>query len=459
MGQHGLGLMSQREAQRLAVLQGVKGKTLSQAQAAAQLDLSVRQVKRLCRRLREQGASGLISKRRGVPSNRSIAAEVREHTLGLVGQHYADFGPELAREYLASEHGFEHSTETLRGWMIGAGLWKPKTRRAKRVHPPRARRDCLGELVQIDGSHHDWFEARGAKCCLTAFIDDATGRVLAARFDPTETTQGYLAVLRSHIEQHGVPLALYSDRHSIFTKHDSEDGVPTQFERALLQLDIEPICAHSPQAKGRVERLFQTLQDRLVKALRLAGISDIDQANAWLPGYMAQHNQRFAVAPRNEADMHRPWLGGPNKLAGICALHHQRQLSAQLSCRFEGQVVQIEPGQMQAPKARAMVDIAQHRDGRLELSYRGQALRYKRYACNEHLSRSKLADAKTVDQRVDQAADKERKRLASLAASIAHQDSQRRAGIYTPDSPANAPRAAAAGRCVLRPSRPAAAAV
>ena len=459
MGQHGLGLMSQREAQRLAVLQGVKGKTLSQAQAAAQLDLSVRQVKRLCRRLREQGASGLISKRRGVPSNRSIAAEVREHTLGLVGQHYADFGPELAREYLASEHGFEHSTETLRGWMIGAGLWKPKTRRAKRVHPPRARRDCLGELVQIDGSHHDWFEARGAKCCLTAFIDDATGRVLAARFDPTETTQGYLAVLRSHIEQHGVPLALYSDRHSIFTKHDSEDGVPTQFERALLQLDIEPICAHSPQAKGRVERLFQTLQDRLVKALRLAGISDIDQANAWLPGYMAQHNQRFAVAPRNEADMHRPWLGGPNKLAGICALHHQRQLSAQLSCRFEGQVVQIEPGQMQAPKARAMVDIAQHRDGRLELSYRGQALRYKRYACNEHLSRSKLADAKTVDQRVDQAADKERKRLASLAASIAHQDSQRRAGIYTPDSPANAPRAAAAGRCGLRPSQPAAAAV
>ena len=448
MGQQGLGLMSQTEAQRWVVLQGVKGKTLSQSQAAQQLDLSVRQIKRLCRRMREQGASGLISKRRGAPSNRRIAAEVREHTLGLVRQHYADFGPELAREYLASEHGVAYNTETLRGWMIAAGLWKPKTRRARRVHPPRPRRDCLGELVQIDGSHHDWFEARAAKCCLTAFIDDATGRVLAARFDPTETTQGYLGVLRRHIEQHGVPLALYGDRHSIFTKHDPEDGVPTQFERALLQLDIEPICANSPQAKGRVERLFQTLQDRLVKAMRLAGISDIDAANAWLPGYMAQHNQRFAVAPCRQADMHRPWLGGADKLASLCALHHQRQLSAQLSCRFEGQVVQVEPGQMQAPKARAMVDIAQHRDGRLELSYRGQTLRHQRYACNDHLNRIKVTDAKTVSQRVDQAVDEERRRLSALSASIAHQDAQRSAGIYEPDSPPNAPRAR--GRGALR---------
>ena len=457
MGQ-GLGLMSQREAQRLVVLQQVQRKTLSQAQAAEQLCLSVRQVKRLCRRLQHGGAAELISKRRGVPSNRRIASAVQDHTLNLVRQHYADFGPELAREYLAHEHGFAHSTETLRSWMIAAGLWKPKLRRARRVHPPRPRRDCLGELVQIDGSHHDWFEERGARCCLTAFIDDATGRVLAARLDPTETTEGYFTVLRSHITQHGVPLALYSDRHSIFTKHDSEDGVPTQFERALLQLDIEPICARSPQAKGRVERLFQTLQDRLVKALRLQGINDIDKANAWLPEYVAQHNQRFAVAPRHEADMHRPWLGSAGQLASICALHHQRQLSAQLSCRFEGQVLQIEPGQMQAPKARAKVDIAQHRDGRLELSYRGQALRYKRYACNDHLSRTKVADAKTVGQRVDQAVDKERKRLASLVASIAHQDSQRSAGIYAPDSPANAPRAAGAGRSGLRPTRPALAA-
>lgn len=457
MGQ-GLGLMSQREAQRYAVLQRVQDKKLNQAQAAQQLGVSVRQIKRLCRRLREGGAAALISRRRGAPSNRLIPEQVREHTLALLRQHYADFGPELAREYLADEHGFGHSTETLRGWMIEDGLWKPKLRRAKRVHPPRPRRDCLGELIQIDGSHHDWFEARGARCCLTAFIDDATGRVLAARFDPTETTEGYLAVLRSHIQQHGVPLALYSDQHSIFTKHDSEDSVPTQFERALLQLDVEPICARSPQAKGRVERLFQTLQDRMVKALRLEGINDIEQANAWLPGYLQRHNQRFAVAPCQQTDMHRPWTGSQEQLDSICALHHQRQLSAQLSCRFEGQVLQLEPGQMHSPKARALVDIAQHRDGRLALSYRGHALRFKRYACSDHLARSKLADAKTVSQRVDRAVDKERKRLASLAASIAHQDSQRSAGIYTTDSPANAPRAAVAGRFGLRPAQPATAA-
>ena len=312
--------------------------------------------------------------------------------------------------------------------------------------------------MQIDGSHHAWFEARGAKSCLTAFIDDATGRVLSARFDPTETTQGYLAALRSHVGQHGVPLALYSDRHSIFTKHDREDGVPTQFERALLQLQIEPICATSPQAKGRVERLFQTLQDRLVKALRLAGIDDIEAANAWLAGYLAEHNARFAVAPKNAADMHRPWRGSAAQLARICALHHQRQLSAQLSCRFEGQVLQVEPGQQHAPKSRAMVDIAQHRDGRLELSYRGQPLRYQRYACSEHLSRAKTADEKTLGHRVDHVVDKERHRLAALVAEIAHQDGQRHAGILTPDTPSNAPRAAAAGHYGLRPSPPATAA-
>lgn len=164
----GQGLMSQEEAQRLTVLTGVRNGKLSQAQAAQKLGVSVRQVKRLCRRLRDGGAASLISKRRGAPSNSRIAAEVQERTLGLVRQHFADFGPELAREYLAREHGFVHSTETLRGWMVGAGIWKPKLRRAKRVHPPRPRRNCQGELVQIDGSHHDWFESRGARCCLTA---------------------------------------------------------------------------------------------------------------------------------------------------------------------------------------------------------------------------------------------------------------------------------------------------
>ena len=346
--------MSQKEVQRLAVLGKVLNEELLQSQAAQQLGLSVRQVKRLCRRVREQGPAGLISRRRGRPSNRRIDDAQRAHFVELVRTHYGDFGPLLAHEYLQREHGFGFSVETLRGWMMAAGLWKAKQRRAKRVHSPRARRPCLGELVQIDGSHHDWFEGRSGKCCLIAFIDDATGRVLRARFFEQETTQGYLWVLQAYVLRHGAPLAVYSDRHGIFTKADPEDVKPTQFERALLQLHIEPICAHSPQAKGRVERLFQTLQDRLCKAMRLQGIDTIDEANSWLDEYLREHNRRFAVEPQDAQDMHRPWCGAEQGLADICSLHHQPHVSAQGACKFEGQILQVLPGQAHAPKARAM---------------------------------------------------------------------------------------------------------
>ncbi len=450
------GLISMKEAGRLAVMDQLLAGELSQAQAALKLRLSVRQVKRLNQRVREHGAEGLVSRRRGVPSNRRVTDVVREGVLSLVREHYADFGPELAREYLAREHGFEHCTETLRGWMTQAGLWQPKPRRTKRVHSPRQRRACLGELVQIDASHHDWFEARAPKCCLIAFIDDATGRVLGARFEASETTEGYLGVLHRYVSTHGAPLALYSDRHSIFTKHDEEDAKPTQFERAALQLNVESICAHSPQAKGRVERLFQTLQDRMCKAMRLAGIQGLDAANVWLPGYLEQHNLRFAVSAREGANMHRPWMGTASQLAAVCAVHHQRQLSAQLACRFQGQVLQLDARQLNAPKASAMVDIAQYADGSVTLSYRGHALKHRRFACQDHLSRSKCADSKNVNRQVDQAREKERRRIAELTAVIEHQNSQRARGEYTANSPPNAPRAAAA-RSGLRPARAAAA--
>jgi transposase len=198
-----LGLMSQKEVRRFEVVKRVMDGGLGQAQAAQLLGVSVRQVKRLCRSVREHGAQGLISRKRGRPSSRRIADEQREHYVQLVRSRYADFGPQLAHEYLRREHGFECSVETLRGWMLQAGLWQAKCRRAKRVHNPRARRECLGELVQIDGSHHDWFETRSAKCCLIAFIDDATGRVLSARLFEQETTQGYLSVLHALVQRHG----------------------------------------------------------------------------------------------------------------------------------------------------------------------------------------------------------------------------------------------------------------
>ena len=446
-------MMSTKEAQRFALIQRVLSKTTTQRAAASALGLSERQIKRLCRQVREHGPAGLISQRRGRTSNRRIPQLQRDHFVGLVRQHYGDFGPELAREYLAQEHGFTHSTETLRTWMIQDGLWQSKPRKVARLHSPRERRPRRGELVQIDGSHHDWFEGRAPKCCLIAFIDDATGEVLGARFSLTETTQAYFEVLRRHVQAHGVPLALYSDRHSIFTKHDAQDPTPTQFERALLQLGIEPIQAYSPQAKGRVERLFQTLQDRLIKAMRVQMVSSMEEANAWLHSYLQTHNHRFAVPPREMQDAHLPYSGTNEALQRICALHHQRQLSTQLSCQFEGSLVQVHPAQAHAPRGRAKVDIVEFADGRLELLLRGEVLQHSRYQLHEHLRQGRTADDKSINSRIDLAVKAQHNRLAALVAQIKHQDAQRACGIFTPDTHPSPPPRTGTARYGLRPSQ------
>lgn len=430
--------MSQKEAQRLAVLREVVDGRVRVREAAAALGLSDRQVKRLTRRLRLQGSLAVISRKRGAPSNRRIAPQVRDHYVALVRQHYADFGPTLAWEYLQRDHGFAFSVETLRGWMAAAQLWKPKRRRQARLHSPRPRRACRGELVQIDGSHHDWFEGRAPKCCLIAFIDDATGQVLAARFFAGETTEGYLALLREHASRHGLPAAYYSDRAGIFTKHDERDAKPTQFARALLQLDVESICANTPQAKGRVERLFQTLQDRMVKAMRLQGIAGLEAANAWLAGYLVEHNQRFAVPAASSADAHRRWLGTGEELARICALHHQRHLSNQLSCQFQGDIIQVER-QSGAPRGRAVIDIVQYADASIEVLHHGKVLKHRCFTVDEHLRKRQVVPAKEVNARVDDALERQRRAIAKVLASVQHQDQQRAAGIRIAPAPANSP--------------------
>lgn len=446
--------MSQKEVDRYTVIEQVIGKKLSQSQACTRLGISVRQVKRLCRQVRLSGTAGLISKRRGQPSNRRIPDAQRERFVSLVREHYADFGPELAREYLQRKHAFVYSTETLRSWMTQAGLWSPKTRKARRAHPPRQRRASRGELVQIDGSHHDWFEGRSPKCCLIAFIDDATGQVLGARFSPTETTQAYFDVLQHCVQTHGRPVALYSDRHSIFTKHDSEDPVPTQFERALLQLDIEPIQAHSPQAKGRVERLFQTLQDRMTRAMRVDRIDSLESANAWLGAYLAQHNKDFGVVAREAQDAHRSFAGTAQELARICALHHQRQLSTQLSCQFEGSVVQLDPGQPNSPQGRCKVDLVQYANGCIEVLYHNQVFVHRHYEVYPHLARARWIDGKSLDDTLSRAQRAQQLRLTKLAAQMAHQDAQRAKGIYSHDSHPSPPAARKGpARYGLRPSQ------
>lgn len=431
--------MNHKEASRMAVIQRVLDGVLTQAGAGVELGLTTRQIKRLCKRLREQGPAGMVSLRRGRPSPTRIATPVRQHFVELVRSQYADFGPQLAWEYLSERHGFTHSVQTLRSWMVADGLWQAKQRRALRQHPSRPRRPRRGELVQIDGSHHDWLEGRGPKCCLIAFIDDANSEVLGAWFFDSETSQNYLDMLKRYVSTHGIPLSLYSDRHSIFTKSAPEDNNPTQFERALEQLGIEGICARSPQAKGRVERLFQTLQDRLCKAMRQEGICEMAAANAFLQAYIGQHNARFATSPADQADAHRCWAGSPEELARICALHHQREMSTGQSCQFQGQIIQLLPAQAHAPKGKAKLDIAEHSDGCLEVLYNGKPLRFKRFAMNPRSRSDKLADAKQLNAKVDKVVLKERRRIERLQVQMQHQQSQRESGIYKPASYAHSP--------------------
>jgi len=330
------------------------------------------------RRYRERGAAGLVSARRGKRPANAIPEAERERALALVRERYPDFSPTLAHEKLTQCHGFSFCVETLRRWMRDAGLWSGRRRRRARSHPRRPRRWHLGELVQIDGSRHDWFEERGPQCVLIAFIDDATSRLLALRFAPAETTQAYMETLRDCLRRHGRPVELYSDRHGIFRVNRLDrEGECTQFTRALNSLEIRPIHARSPQAKGRVERAFRTLQDRLVKELRLRGICDIEGANAYLPEYVRAYNERFAVEPQGARDAHRRVWHSESELDLVLCLHHRRRLSKDLSVRFGNREYRLL-GQGKGYRLRgAVVTVCESFDGSVKLLYRGRELPYR----------------------------------------------------------------------------------
>lgn len=335
--------MSQREVERAGVIGEVAAGRMRQRRAAEVLGLSCRQVKRLVRAWRSKGAAGLRSRRRGCPGNRRHADAVRTQVLQLAAERYADFGPTLLAEYLTRDHAITVGVETLRQWLMQEGRWTPTTRR-RAIHRARNRRPRFGELIQIDGSPHDWFEGRAARCTMIVFIDDATSRVVYARLVPSETTQAYFDGVAAQLAAHGRPLAYYSDKHSIFrVNHDAAHPAPTQFERALMALDIELICAHSPQAKGRVERVHQTFQDRFTKALRVAGIRDMDAANTLLETYLVTHNAQFAKPPFDAEDAHRPVSHDAAYVRRILSHHHVRTVDPQGAIRFERLALHIDP--------------------------------------------------------------------------------------------------------------------
>jgi hypothetical protein len=263
--------------------------------------------------------------------------------------------------------------------MIADGLWQDRRHRLPSPHQPRRRRDCLGELVQIDGSEHAWFEDRGPPCTLLAFVDDATSRLMQLRFVTSESAFDYFRTTRGYLEEHGKPVAFYSDKHGIFRVNRKEaaagDGV-TQFGRALLALNIDIICANSPQAKGRIERAFGTLQDRMVKELRLAGVSSIAAANAWLPGFITAYNTRFGRDPANARDLHRP-LAQADDLDEILAWREERTVTRNLTLHYDRMMLLLDPTSLARGLVRKKVEVVNYPDGRFAVQFNGTTLGFK----------------------------------------------------------------------------------
>src|SRR5215468_4161858 len=390
--------MSRNELTRLRVLIDVGDGRLSVEDATGLIGVGRRQIYRLLGAFRAHGPEGLISRKRGRPSNRALGAVFRESVLAIVGERYADFGPTLAAEKLSEVHGLDLGVETLRQWMIGAGLWVRRKDRLKRIHQPRLRRDCLGELVQIDGSEHWWFEDRGPQSTLLVYVDDATSRLMHLKFVETESTFDYFQATREYLEAHGKPVAFYSDKHGVFRVNQpgalAGDGM-TQFGRALHALNIDIICANSSQAKGRVERANGTLQDRLVKEMRLRGIDTVAEGNALLPAFMADYNARFAKPPANKKDLHRPLRAGDD-LDDTFAWKEQRTLSQALTLQYDKVMFILEPSEQAKAAIGKRVTVIDYPDGRLAIRYKGAELAYRTFDKVRQVSQAAIVENKQL---------------------------------------------------------------
>lgn len=376
--------MSLKEAERLGIMKGLDKKELTLRQACEQLGLSLKQTRRIWKRYLEEGAKGLITRKRGQPSSNKIAEEKRSRIMELIRARYFDFGPTLASEKLKERDKMTVSAETLRKWMIEEGMWKPKRKKEQRVYQRRTRRSRFGELLQGDGSPHDWFEGRSEKCTLLQFVDDATSRTTVAQFFPSETTEGYLKLLEEQLEKYGRPLEMYVDKHVIFrvNREELKKGIGvTHFGRVVKELGIELICAHSPQAKGRIERKNGVLQDRLIKEMRLRGINTLEEGNRFLPEFLEKLDRRFGQEAASRENAHRP-LRARDDLKRIFARKERRKLSKDLTFQHRGTLYMVEtktPNRLR----HADVEILWRGEEEIEVEYNGVKLKYKKWAEKE----------------------------------------------------------------------------
>jgi transposase len=377
MAGEGIIMASQEELRRLHVIQKVLEGGIKQVEAAEILSLSSRHIRRVVKRVQGEGNRGIVHRSRGRPSNRKISDQLKDKVIKLYRVSYKGFGPTLASEKLLERDGVSISDETLRGWLIEAGDWK-KVRKRRRHRQWRERKGHRGEMVQIDGSHHAWFEDRGPECVLMGYIDDATGGVFG-RFYDYEGTMPAMDSFKRYIRKRGLPLKVYLDKHSTYkstakpTIEEELSGVEplSEFERALKELGVEVSHAHSPQAKGRIERLFRTFQDRVIKEMRLRGVKAIEEGNKFLEEYLPLYNKRFSVQPRDKDDVHRALPRGMDLNAFLC-IKTERTLRNDFTVAHNHKLYQIED----ATKASKVI-VQDRMDGSTRITYQGRALRFK----------------------------------------------------------------------------------
>jgi transposase len=376
--------MTQRDRDRLVVLKKAQKSLITQQQAAGELGITPRQVRRLLRRLKKEGDKAVVHKLRGQRSNRKTDQKTQEKIVRILsGEVYRGFGPTLASEYLTAKHQIWIGREALRQIMMSAGLWRGRKRKVEPGHQWRKRRSCRGELVQWDTSTHDWLEGRGETIYLIHMIDDATSE-LTAHFVRHDSTEENMRVLRLYLERHGRPVAFYTDKASLFQTaprstregpaRDQPDLPPTQIGRALRELAVVWIGAHSPQAKGRVERSFQTAQDRLVKGLRVAGITTLERANRYLSeDFLPWWNQHLVVSPANPADAHRP-LDTDCDLNAVLSVVDTRQAAADYTIRFQGRIYQIARADVRPGLRGGVVRVEVRLDGGIHVRFQDKYL-------------------------------------------------------------------------------------
>lgn len=374
--------MNEKELERFEIITRLIAKAIKAKEAAKRLDISIRQIKRLKVKVRDNGAEGLIHKNRGKISNRKMDPKIIAKAEKYLKKDYPDFGPTFAGEKLFDDHKIELSKETLRQIMTRIGLWRPKLRKeTSEYHGWRPRKECYGEMEQFDGSYHKWLEDRAPECCLLLSIDDATGAVTHAKFDENEGTKAVFKFWLEYFDRNGLPNSVYLDKFSTYKiNHPSavdNKELMTQFQRAMDQVNITLISAHSPEAKGRVERVFQTLQDRLVKELRLAGISTMKEANEFLKEYIPKFNKQFSVVPQSKSDLHKALIPElKEKLPRIFSIQSERKVNNDYTIMFKSRFFQLAEIQPTTVYKKDTVIVEEHLDGEIWINHNDDYLNY-----------------------------------------------------------------------------------